>query len=47
MPKISQIDEVPCQAEFHFLQKTKFATTALSISKIVLVTLIIHIVRHI
>ena len=30
MPKISQIDEVPCQAEVQILQKTtlKFATTA-------------------
>ena len=38
MPKISQIDEVPCQAEVRILQKTtlKFATTALTISWIVL-----------
>ena len=36
MPKISQIDEVPCQAEVRILQKTKFATTALSISWIIL-----------
>ena len=38
MPKISQIDQVTCQAEVRILQKTtlKFATTALTISWIVL-----------
>ena len=38
MPKISQIEQVPCQAEVRILQKTtlKFATTALTISWIVL-----------
>ena len=36
MPKISQINEVPCQAKVRILQKTKFVTTALSISWIVL-----------
>ena len=36
MPKISQIDQVPCQAEVRIFRKTKFATTALSISWIVL-----------
>ena len=38
MPKISHIDEVPCQAEVRILRKTtlKLATTALTISWIVL-----------
>ena len=38
MPKISQIDQVTCQAEVRILQKTtlKFATTALTLSWIVL-----------
>ena len=38
MPKISQIDQVTCQAEVRILRKTtlKFATTALTISWIVL-----------
>ena len=40
MPKISQIDQVTCQAEVRILQKT----TLLDCPR---VTLIIHIVRHI
>ena len=40
MPKISQIDQVTCQAEVRILRKTtlKFATTALTICWIVLVS---------